>query len=78
MTTVKLTYFKRSGKYYSESEYHTMSRYNFAIAEEIKKMEALPGLYSSFDQGNFIVHYVSDDEKYSVPGLLVPNPKEQS
>ena len=47
MYKVKLTYFKQSGKYYSEGEYETNKRYMYEILDEVKDLlrdKQLPGL----------------------------------
>lgn len=47
MYTVKLTYFKRGGKYYSEGEYETQIEHLFEIFDEVRELlwsKQLPGL----------------------------------
>lgn len=49
MQTVKLTYFKKSGKYYSEGEYESEvpEYHDWQIYEEVRKFQTdgkLPGL----------------------------------
>lgn len=55
MTTVKLTYFKPSGKFYADGEYETTANHLAMVCDEVReKMRAqtLPGLikgHSAFD-----------------------------
>lgn len=57
MTKVKLTYFKPSGKYYSEGEYNSAYTYAFDIYQEVRqlnKIANLPGLVGDW-YGNILV-----------------------
>jgi len=52
MTEVHLTYFKDSGKYYSEGHYNTDKEAFYEIVEEIRQMLAngiRPGLVNGFE-----------------------------
>lgn len=69
MLTVKLTYFKRSGKYYSEGSYQTNYKHNYEIYDEVRtKLNSgnLPGL---------VEHHSTDylvlvEYRNGVPGLV--------
>jgi hypothetical protein len=66
---VKLTYFKESGKYYSEGTCYVEHRPLNEIWEDIKNMEILPGLAGNWPNG-FILINVPDHE-HSHPHLIV-------
>ena len=68
MYRVKLTYFKRSGKYYSEGYYNTSCSDMVSIAAEVtvKKInEILPGIQS----GDFII-LIEVEAAFSCPHLI--------
>lgn len=59
-STIQLTYFKESGKYYSEGSYVTEKELVYDIIDEIKKMPNLPGVlfsYSTTDLGYIVGSY---------------------
>ncbi len=75
MTKIKLTYFKKSGKYYTEAEFE--SQYNsdrlWLITDEVKRMQMegnLPGLISGGGLRFFVL--VEPQEDASVPALIHP------
>lgn len=68
---VKLTYFKQSGKYYSEGRYETNKEYMYQIVEEVKMLnieEDLPdiGKTSEFS----ILVTVADNHPNGYPCLI--------
>lgn len=68
---VKLTYFKRSGKYYSEGEFETENQWLHEITDEVRKMRAdgkLPGL--SGPGLDFIIQVDMGDAPNAVPALI--------
>lgn len=68
---VKLTYFKRSGKYYTEGEYETEHQWLHDIADEIRKMRIegnLPGINGAGSE--FIIHVDMGDAPNAVPALI--------
>jgi len=74
MWTIKLTYFKPSGKYYSEGEYKTDNAHVFQVIDEVKRMHTagnLPGLGQGCGQG-FFVHVNADEHPLGYPALLHP------
>lgn len=68
---VSLTYFKSTGKYYTEGEYETTEEWMFKILDEVKQMKAdnkLPGINGS----DFIIHIdVEDDHPNGYPCLIL-------
>lgn len=71
--TVELTYFKPSGKYYSEGIYETQKEYMFQIFNEVRLMQKacrLPGL---IDGRGFIVLVDSPNHPDAYPGLVIPD-----
>jgi hypothetical protein len=48
---VKLTYFKRSGKYYWDGNYQTTKKELFEIWEEVRDMSIHPGLIGKWSEG---------------------------
>jgi hypothetical protein len=48
---VKLTYFKRNGKYYSSGEYQTTQTQLFEIWQEVHDMTEHPGLLCKWTEG---------------------------
>ncbi|QSM00860.1 hypothetical protein YerA41_159 [Yersinia phage YerA41] len=69
---VKLTYFKRSGKYYTEGEYESEHKWLHDITDEIRKMRSegkLPGINGAGE--DFIIHVDMGDAETAVPALIV-------
>ncbi|BES79973.1 hypothetical protein [Yersinia phage vB_Yru_GN1] len=69
---VKLTYFKRSGKYYTEGEYESEHKWLHDITDEIHKMRSegkLPGINGAGE--DFIIHVDMGDTETAVPALIV-------
>lgn len=46
---VKLTYFKKSGKYYGEGEYETKFNQMFEVFDEVRTLPFHPGLSGRWD-----------------------------
>ena len=72
MKKIKLTYFKDSGKYYSDGEYESEHEFDFNIYKEVMEwangsltFEHLPGLSSRVWWGYILVQ--SDD---GVPAII--------
>jgi len=68
---IKLTYFKRSGKYYTEGSYYSEKEYMYQIFEEVAELKEnlqLPGLSSGDWEG--IIHIYSDTHPNAYPGLI--------
>jgi hypothetical protein len=68
--TIKLTYFKPSGKYYSGGEYETECKQMWDIADEIRAMSQHPGLAGQWTWGPIYVD--SGEHPSAVPMLLMP------
>lgn len=71
---VKLTYFKKSGKYYSFGNYFSSKEHMFQIFEEVeemKKNENLPGLVRGSWVDTILVE--SNDNPHGYPGLIMPD-----
>ena len=69
---VKLTYFKPSGKYYSEGSYTTNRGQLFDIWDEVKKMQEeldLPGLVPGHSE--FIISVDVPNHPYRHPHLIL-------
>lgn len=49
MRKIHLTYFKPSGKYYSEGEYNSDQLYEWEIYDEVRKMQKYPGLMGGWE-----------------------------
>lgn len=64
---VKLTYFKETGKYYSEGEYESEERYPWDVHKEVRQMKKLPGLVEHWD-GHILVE---TDYEFNVPQLIL-------
>lgn len=65
-----LTYFKRTGKYYSQGQYEPQSDVFHKIVAEVDALvrkKELPGLMKGHSE--FIVHFVAGD----VPHIIVPD-----
>jgi hypothetical protein len=70
---VKLTYFKRSGKYYSDAEYHTVHEELWDIWDEVKRFRdhgESPGLTKGTFH-DFIVSVDIPDHPHNHPHLIV-------
>jgi hypothetical protein len=68
---IKLTYFKRSGKYYTDGSYYSEKEWMHHIFDEVvdmKKNLQLPGLISGDWDG--IIHIYSDTHPNAYPGLI--------
>lgn len=66
--TITLTYFKDSGKYYSEGEYETNLHQMFEICDEVRLMPFHPGLSGKWDG---FIHIMGDGDT-AYPCLIVP------
>jgi hypothetical protein len=72
-TTVKLTYFKLTGKYYAEGEYVAQQRHVFEVVDEVREMRRrgeLPGLCRGACE--FIIHISVDENSGGYPTLVLP------
>ena len=70
---VKLTYFKPSGKYYSEGEYESKKLNPFEIYEEVKGMDDVgvrPGLITGISGGYYNILIELPDHPLGVPHLI--------
>lgn len=70
---VKLTYFKPSGKYYSEGEYETQKQHVFEIFEEVRARSndgQHPGLMPGMKTFTILVDPVGHPQGY--PALIHP------
>lgn len=66
---VKLTYFKRTGKYYAEAAYESLNQFPFEVYREVREMldtETLPGLIEGHSE--FVVLVQPEDD--GVPALI--------
>lgn len=71
---VKLTYFKQSGKYYSEGEYYSKEEDMWRIFDEVRRLlqnKVLPGLIEG--HSNFIVYVEVPDHRHNYPTLVIEN-----
>lgn len=69
---VKLTYFKESGKYYSDGEYDTKIKNLFDIWDEVRQMldsGIRPGLCDGANE--FIVSVDVPDHEHNHPKLII-------
>lgn len=69
---VKLTYFKKSGKYYSNSRYTTHKEQLFEIWDEVKKLQEeknLPGLLPG--HSDFIISVDVPEHPHRHPHLIL-------
>lgn len=55
---VKLTYFKDTGKYYSEGVYYTNRQYIYQIVDEVKQLLVHPGINGLWREG--FIHIEAD------------------
>lgn len=70
MYEIKLEYFKRSGKFYTEAIYETKLEWMFDISDEIRNMrrqEILPGISG----GEWIIHVNADKVPHGYPLLIL-------
>lgn len=67
---VKLTYFKASGKYYSQGEYVTQRQHLFEVWEEVREMQAHPGLIGRWGDGPIAVDVPGHPQEH--PHLVMP------
>lgn len=75
---VELTYFKSSGKYYSEGSYLSEKLHLFDIFEEVKRMlaeENRPGLVSGPNE--FYVLINVPNHPHAHPALIAPKMEDQ-
>lgn len=73
MHTVNLTYFKKSGKYYTSTTYETELKHMFEIFDDVHLMhkeKRLPGLMTGGGD-NFIVHITVPTHPNNHPGLSI-------
>lgn len=77
--TVRLTYFKLSGKYYSEGTYQTECPYMFRVFEEVEEMlhsGHWPGLApNSLHYFITLVECPTLEDAY--PGIIMPIPQRE-
>lgn len=69
--TIKLVYFKKGGKYYSEGEYESHGAYLYDYVKEVKTMQAngkLPGLVDGATE--FTILIPARDEVDCVPHIV--------
>jgi len=69
---VKLTYFKTSGKYYSDGEYNTTQDTMHGIWQEVRLMRTmgkLPGLVDGCSE--FITSVDVPEHKYNHPHIII-------
>jgi hypothetical protein len=72
---VKLTYFKESGKYYSNGEYETKQQMMYDVYEEVRQMQKdgkLPGLVDGGGK-EFTVLVEIPDHPCGCPQLIFPS-----
>lgn len=66
---VELTYFKKSGKYYTDGSYITQKKEVFEIHDEVREMKKnkeLPGIIGN----EFTVHIDIPEHQDNVPRLI--------
>ena len=71
---IKLTYFKPSGKYYTDGEYQTERAQWWDVIDEIKEMRRggkLPGFCEGGGKWS-IIHVDGDDHPGGYPVLIMP------
>ena len=76
--TVKLTYFKRTGKYYTTGEYESPDKELFEIWDDVRVMlenGKRPGLKDGFGD-DFIVHIEVPGHPSDHPKLIIPPRKD--
>lgn len=72
-TTVMLTYFKKSGKYYSEGEYVSEKEHVFEMFQEVRekvKARTLPGLILGAHDFHVLIE-ISESHAHAHPFLLI-------
>lgn len=69
---VKLTYFKRSGKYYSEGEYESSCTEMYEVHDEVRAMNKHPGLLGKWSE---YIHITTDSDN-EVPHLIIGDKNE--
>lgn len=67
---VKLTYFKKSGKYYSEGEYITEKEHMFEIFDEVSNMRVSSKLPGTSHGADFIVFVECPGHENEFPALI--------
>lgn len=65
---INLTYFKASGKYYTDGSYETDKEWMSDVFEEVKAMSQHPGLQGRWTEG--FIHVTSPDHPNSFPGII--------
>lgn len=71
--TIKLTYFKPSGKWYTDGVFTSKLEYMYEIFDHVRDLRntsKLPGLGSGSWDGYILV--TSDDHPCAYPGLVLP------
>lgn len=71
---VKLTYFKESGKYYTDEIYETDKEMMYDVYDEVRQMQregTLPGLVEGCGK-EFTILITSEGVKHDVPQLIHP------
>jgi len=74
---VNLTYYKPSGKYYSEGSYETNQKHLFEIWDEVRAMGRLgqlPGITT--DRNYFTISVDVPEHEHNHPHLVIPFYKE--
>lgn len=74
MRKIHLTYFKPSGKYYSEGDYTSEHLHEWMIYDEVLKMEKYPGLVGGWE--GFILVQPEDGAPAIVQILVDTNAHE--
>ncbi|KLN95699.1 hypothetical protein [Moellerella wisconsensis] len=78
--TLKLTYFKASGKYYSEGELKVDKNLDWGVCLELVDFHfrgaCLPGLNKG--SSGFIVHVTSEDHPKAFPAIITNSLKKVS
>ena len=70
--TIELTYFKPSGKYYTNGAYVTNLKSMYQIFEQVQKLKdsgELPGLGVTSD--HYIIHIYAPEHPNYYPGLIL-------
>ncbi len=78
MYRVKLTYFRLSGKYYSEGEYESAKTHLFEIWREVRQFlltRKLPGLVEGCSE--FIILVDVPEHPHEHPRLIIPKDTEE-
>ena len=69
-TTVKLMYFKQSGKYYSNGEYETEKTMWHEMIDEIKQLKVDGKLPDLVDGAREFIIFVEGVEPWGVPHII--------